>query len=304
MQKLPVLGQSDFSTGNPVRPATPLRATELGSFRYASKLEKRIVGKVGAAVCDYGLIEANDRVMVCVSGGKDSYALLDVLLLLRRKSPIPWDVFAINVDQGWPGYQTEIIADHLRSRGVEHRMVRAHEIAGIVERVLRPEETGATPCSLCSRLRRGVIYGLGTEMGATKIALGHHLDDLAETLLLNLFFSGSLRSMPPKLVSDDGKHVVIRPMAYVQEKDLIAYSEERFYPTVRCSCPTCGLPDQERQVVKRMLSQLELQHPDLKPQMLAAMKNLKPGHLLDRRFLAKNLGEASGAKNLNGLAAE
>jgi tRNA 2-thiocytidine biosynthesis protein TtcA len=151
--------------------------------------------------------------------------------------------------------------------------------------VLRPEETGATPCSLCSRLRRGVLYGVAAELGATKIALGHHLDDLAETLLLNLFFSGSLRSMPPKLRSDDGKNVVIRPLAYVEEKDLIAYAEERRYPTVRCSCPTCGLPDQERQVVKRMLSQLEAQHPGLKPQMLAAMKNLKPGHLLDRKFL-------------------
>ena len=292
MQKLPVLGQDVFSTVSaPVmRAATPLRATELGSFRYGSKLEKRIVGKVGAAVCDYDLIEEGDRVMVCVSGGKDSYALLDALLLLRRKSPVHYDIIAINVDQGWPGYQTEVIEAHLRSRGVEHRMVRAHEIAGIVERVLNPEETGATPCSLCSRLRRGVIYGLADQLGATKIALGHHLDDLAETLLLNLFFSGSLRSMPPKLVSDDKRHTVIRPLAFVEERDLIAYSAERNYPTVRCSCPTCGLPDQERQVVKRMLSQLETQHPGLKPQMLAAMKNVKGAHLLDRNFL--NVGAA------------
>ncbi len=292
MQKLPVLGQSAISTGLApiVASATPLRKTELGSFRFASKLEKRIVGKVGSAVCDYSLIAEGDRVMVCVSGGKDSYALLDVLLLMKRKSPVHYDVIAVNVDQGWPGYPTEVIEAHLKSRGIEHRMVRAHEIAGIVERVLRPEETGATPCSLCSRLRRGVIYGLADQLGATKIALGHHLDDLAETLLMNLFFSGSLRSMPPKLTSDDGKHVVIRPMAYVEEKDLIAYSAERNYPTVRCSCPTCGLPDQERQVVKRMLTNLEAQHPDLKPQMLAAMKNLKPGHLLDRKFL--NVGAA------------
>jgi tRNA 2-thiocytidine biosynthesis protein TtcA len=296
MQKLPVLGQPAEFAGV-VRAATPLRATELGSFRFGSKLEKRIVAKVGAAVGDYGLLEDGDRVMVCVSGGKDSYALLDVLLLLRRKSPIRYDVIAVNVDQGWPGYQTEVIEAHLRSREIEHRMVRAHEIASIVERVLQPEETGATPCSLCSRLRRGVIYGLADQLGATKIALGHHLDDLAETLLLNLFFSGSLRSMPPKLVSDDKRHVVIRPMAYVEEKDLITYAEERSYPTVRCSCPTCGLPDQERQVVKRMLSQLESQHPGLKPQMLAAMKNVKADFLLDRRLFRS-------AQNLNGLAAE
>jgi tRNA 2-thiocytidine biosynthesis protein TtcA len=285
MQRLPVLGQNEIPTELPPTTATPLRATELGSFRYGSKLEKKIVAKAGAAVCDYGLIDENDRIMVCISGGKDSYALLDVLLLLRRKSPVNYDLVAVNVDQGWPSYQTDVIEAHLRSREVAYRMVRAHEIAGIVERVLRPEETGATPCSLCSRLRRGVLYGVAAEMGATKIALGHHLDDLAETLLLNLFFSGSLRSMPPRLQSDDGKNVVIRPLAYVEEKDLVAYASERRYPTVRCSCPTCGLPDQERQVVKRMLSQLEEQHPGLKPQMLAAMKNIKPGHLLDRKFL-------------------
>jgi tRNA 2-thiocytidine biosynthesis protein TtcA len=285
MQRLPVLGQNEIPTELPPTTATPLRATELGSFRYGSKLEKKIVAKTGAAVCDYGLIDENDRIMVCISGGKDSYALLDVLLLLRRKSPVHYDLVAVNVDQGWPSYQTDVIEAHLRSRDVPHRMVRAHEIAGIVERVLRPEETGATPCSLCSRLRRGVLYGVAAELGATKIALGHHLDDLAETLLLNLFFSGSLRSMPPRLQSDDGKNVVIRPLAYVEEKDLVAYASERRYPTVRCSCPTCGLPDQERQVVKRMLSQLEEQHPGLKPQMLAAMKNIKPGHLLDRKFL-------------------
>jgi tRNA 2-thiocytidine biosynthesis protein TtcA len=292
MQKLPVLGQDAFLTepAPVMRAATPLRATELGSFRFWSKLEKRIVGKVGAAVCDYGLIEEGDRVMVCVSGGKDSYALLDALLLLQRKSPVHFQLLAINVDQGWPGYQTEVIEAHLRSRAVEHRMVRAHEIAGIVERVLQPKETGATPCSLCSRLRRGVIYGLADELKATKIALGHHLDDLAETLLLNLFFAGSIRSMPAKLISDDKRHTVIRPLAFVEEKDLIAYSAERGYPTVRCSCPTCGLPDQERQVVKRMLSQLEVQHPGLKPQMLAAMKNVKGAHLLDRNFL--NVGAA------------
>jgi tRNA 2-thiocytidine biosynthesis protein TtcA len=284
MQRLPVIGQAPTSLPPP---ATPLRATELGAFKFGSKLERRIVAKIGAAVADYGLISDGDRVMVCISGGKDSYALLDALLLLRRKAPVRYEVVAVNVDQGWPGYQTDAIVQHLVSREVEHRMVRAHEIADIVERVLRPEETGATPCSLCSRLRRGVLYGLAQELGATKIALGHHLDDLAETLLMNLFFSGSLRAMPPKLTSDDGKNVVIRPMCYVEERDLIAYADERRYPVVRCSCPTCGLPDQQRQVVKRMLTSLEVEHPGLKTQMLAAMKNVKTQHLLDLNLLAK-----------------
>jgi tRNA 2-thiocytidine biosynthesis protein TtcA len=271
-------------------PAAPLRATELGAFRFGSKLERRIVQKAGQAIADYGLIDDGDRIMVCVSGGKDSYALLDALLLLRRKSPVRYELVAVNVDQGWPGYQTDAIVRHLESRGVEHRMVRAHEIAEVVERVLRPEETGATPCSLCSRLRRGVLYGLARELRATKIALGHHLDDLAETLLMNLFFSGSLRSMPPKLRSDDGEHVVIRPLAYVEEKDLATYAADRGYPVVRCSCPTCGLPDQQRQVIKRMLSGLETEHPGLKTQMLAALKNVKAHHLLDRALVQRIAG--------------
>ncbi len=290
MQRLPVLGQPEPilpASGAASSAATPLRSTELGAFRFGSKLERRIVQKVGAAVADYGLIEEGDRILVCISGGKDSYALLDALLLLARKSPVHYELIAVNVDQGWPGYQTDAIAAHLATRGVAYRMVRSHEIAAIVERVLRPEETGATPCSLCSRLRRGVLYGVAVEMGATKIALGHHLDDLAETLLMNLFFSGSIRSMPPKLVSDDGRNVVIRPMAYVEEKDLIAYGQARGYPVVRCSCPTCGLPEQQRQVVKRMLSGLEADHPGLKTQILAALKNVKAGHLLDSQLLGR-----------------
>jgi tRNA 2-thiocytidine biosynthesis protein TtcA len=269
-----------------VAPAAPLRATELGAFRFGSKLERRIVQKVGAAVCEHRLLDEGDHVMVCVSGGKDSYALLDALLLLQRKSPVRYRLTAVNVDQGWPGYDTRAIEAHLETRGVPYRMVRAQEIAGIVERVLRPADTGATPCSLCSRLRRGVLYGLARELGATKIALGHHLDDLAETLLLNLFFSGALRAMPPKLRSDDGAHVVIRPMAFVEERDLVAYAEERRYPVVRCSCPTCGLPDQQRQVVKRLLAGIEREHPGLKSQMLAAMKNVRVHHLLDRALAA------------------
>lgn len=247
----------------------------------------RLGRKVGEAVGAYQMLAEGDRVMVCVSGGKDSYALLDLLLRLEKRAPVKFELVAVNVDQGWPGYATDVIEAHLASRGVAYRMVKSHEIASTVERVLRPEETGATPCSLCSRLRRGVLYSLATEMGATKIALGHHLDDLIETLLLNLFFAGALRSMPPRLVSDDGKHVVIRPLAYVEEAELKALAEAATYPTVRCSCPTCGLPDQQRQVIKRMVSTLAASHPSLRTHMRAAMQNVKASHLLDRELVAQ-----------------
>jgi tRNA 2-thiocytidine biosynthesis protein TtcA len=271
------------------RDAVPLRATELGAFRYGSKLERRVVQKLGEAIGDWDLLDEGDRVMVCVSGGKDSYALLDALLLNARRSPIHYSLVAVNVDQGWPGYATDRIAMHLASRGVEYRMVDAPTIAAIVEEKLEP---GATPCSLCSRLRRGVLYHLAAELGATKIALGHHLDDSIETLMLNLFYSGQLRAMPAKLISDDGRNTVIRPLAYVEERDLAAYAEEKQYPTVRCGCPTCGLPDQKRQVVKRWLTQFAVEHPGLKTQMLAALKNVRPGHLLDRGLLERLAGSA------------
>ncbi len=247
-----------------------------------SPIERRILHKMGQAIAEHELIADGDHIMVCISGGKDSYALLDMLLAIQRRAPIEFELVAVNVDQGWPGYETAVIAEHLRSRGVAHRMVAAHEIAGIVERVLRPSETGATPCSLCSRLRRGVLYGLAVELGASKIALGHHLDDAAETLLLNLFFAGQLRGMPARYTSDDGRNTVIRPMVYVEESDLTAYAAERAYPVVRCSCPTCGLPEQQRQVLKRMLAGFEAEHPGTKTRMLAAMRNVKPSHLLDR----------------------
>jgi len=277
MQRLPIFGQTI--------PAEPPMAMPLGDGA-RSRLERRVITKVGAAIGDFDLISDGDRIMVCISGGKDSYALLDVLLQLQRRSPVHFELVAANVDQGWPGYQTNVIADHLRARGVEHHMVNAHDIAETVERVLHPAETGATPCSLCSRLRRGVLYGLADKLGATKIALGHHLDDSVETLLLNLFFAGSLSAMPARLASNDGRHVVIRPMIYVEEKDLAGLAEERRYPVVRCSCPTCGLPEQQRQQIKAMLSRLELEHPTLKTQMLAGLKNVKPSHLLDRNLVA------------------
>lgn len=267
------------------KPPAPPRPLFAGreSFRFASKLERDIVRKVGEAVGDFGMIVDGDRIMVCVSGGKDSYVLLDALRLLQRRAPVEFELCAVNVDQGWPNYDTRTIEAHLRAEGVPYRMAVA-TYAQLVEDKLRP---GQTPCVLCSRFRRAYLYDLATEMGVTKIALGHHMDDLIETLLLNLFFSGRLASMPPVLAAGDGKHVVIRPLAYVAEAETRAYAAERRHPIVRCGCLSCGLPDQKRQVVKRMLGDIEGGHPGVKRQMLAALKNVSPSHLLDTDLWAQ-----------------
>jgi tRNA 2-thiocytidine biosynthesis protein TtcA len=267
----------------PSRPKALFEGRELGAFRFGSKLERAIVRKVGEAVGAHGLIADGDRLMVCVSGGKDSYVLLDALRVLARRAPVRFTLVAVNVDQGWPDYETRAIEDHLRAEGVEYHMANA-TYAEIVEAKLQP---GQTPCSLCSRFRRAFLYDLAPRLGCTKIALGHHLDDLLETLLLNLFFSGRLASMPPRLVADDGRNVVIRPLAYVQESETLAFAEERGYPVVRCGCPSCGLPDQKRQVVKRLLSGLEKAHPRLKRSMLAAIRNVNAEQLLDDSLLRR-----------------
>lgn len=267
---------------------------ELGAFRFASKLERNIVRKVGQASATFELIAPGDRVMVCVSGGKDSYALLDALRLLQRRAPFPFELFAINVDQGWPGYDTGSIRAHLEREGVAHQMEVA-SYAQIVEDKLRP---GQTPCTLCSRFRRGYLYDLAARVGATKIALGHHADDAIETLMMNLMFSGRLASMPPKVISDDGRHTVIRPLAYVTEAESRAYAAERDYPVVRCGCLSCGLPDQKRQVVKRLLGSLEAENPGMKEQMLAALHNVSASHLFDLSLLTRlghPLGRQAGA---------
>lgn len=254
-----------------------------------SRLERAIVKKAGQAVVDFEMIEEGDRIMVCISGGKDSYALLDVLRLLARRAPVRFELLAVNVDQGWPGYDTATIAAHLERTGVPYRMVDK-DFASVVEANLAP---GATPCSLCSRLRRGVLYNLAVEFGCTKIALGHHADDLIETLVLNLFYAGRLAAMPAKLHADDGRNTVIRPLAYVPEAMLIEYLAERAFPVVRCGCPSCGLPDQKRQVVKRMLASLEETDPGVKNHMLAALQNVKPSHLLDQSLQARLMPSAS-----------
>lgn len=260
-----------------------------GGFRFRNKLERNIARRAGEAIVDFEMIRDGERIMVCLSGGKDSYALLDILLQLRRRAPVKFDLVAVNVDQGWPGFRAEVVAGWLAQTGVEHHMERAN-FPPIMNRLLKP---GATPCSVCSRLRRGVLYNLAPRLGCTAIALGHHLDDLCETLLLNVFYSGRIRSMPPRLVSDDKRNVVIRPLCYVREAEIRQYAAFRGYPIVRCSGPTCGLPDQRRQVVKRLLADLERDSPELKYQMMAAMCNVVPSHLLDRRLVAR-LSEVSG----------
>ncbi|ACY15078.1 tRNA 2-thiocytidine(32) synthetase TtcA [Haliangium ochraceum] len=262
------------------------------------RTERAIVKKTGRAIADFDMIADGDRIMVCISGGKDSYALLEVLRILQRRAPVRFELLAVNVDQGWPGYDTAIIAEHLASTGVPYRMI-TRDFASVVEANLAP---GATPCSLCSRLRRGVLYNLAGEFACTKIALGHHADDLIETLMLNLMYSGKLAAMPAKLHSDDGRNTVIRPLAYVPEALLSSYAQEREFPVVRCGCPSCGLPEQKRQVVKRLLQSLEEADPGVKHHMLAALGNIKPSQLLDRALQGQADQHERGAQTPGELA--
>jgi len=245
----------------------------------ANKLAKRLRRQVGQAIADFNMIEANDKIMVCLSGGKDSYAMLDVLMGLREKSPVPFELFAFNLDQKHPGYPEHILPDYLTSLGVPFQ-IAVQDTYSTVKRVI-PE--GKTMCSLCSRLRRGVIYRVASEIGATKIALGHHRDDILQTFFLNAFFGGKLKSMPPKLGSDDGKHVVIRPLAYVEERDLEAYSQLKKFPIIPCDL--CGSQDNlQRQQVKLMLRDWEKHFPGRVESIFRALQNASPSHLLDRNL--------------------
>jgi tRNA 2-thiocytidine biosynthesis protein TtcA len=249
---------------------------------YNTPLEARVAKKVAKAIGDYGLIEDGDRIMVGLSGGKDSWALMQVLDVLRRRAPIRFEVVAVTVDSGYEGYRRDLIEASCAERGWRVHVERT-SIGDVMEDIL---EDGATPCSLCARLRRGVLYRLADALGATKIALGHHADDVVETLLLNMFFSGSLKAMPARLVSDDGRHVVIRPLVYVAEAEARQYTKECALPIVGCCCPACGDLGLQRQRVKRLIAELEVEHPEIKNSMLRAAANLQPRHLLDKRFAA------------------
>ncbi len=243
------------------------------------KLRKRLRRLTGQAIADYSMIDANDRVMVCLSGGKDSYGLLDILLSLQRRSPHPFELVAVNLDQKQPGFPADVLPRYLESRGVAYRIAE-QDTYSVVKRLI-PE--GATMCSLCSRLRRGVLYRVATEIGATKIALGHHRDDLLATFFLNLFHGGKLKTMPPKLVSDDGRHVVIRPLAYVRERDLARYAEASAFPLIPCTL--CGSQENlQRKQVGALLREWDKCFPGRIESIFNAMGNVVPTHLLDREL--------------------
>ncbi|RRN02637.1 tRNA 2-thiocytidine(32) synthetase TtcA [Bibersteinia trehalosi] len=241
-----------------------------------NKLHKRLRRNVGNAIADFNMIEDGDKVMVCLSGGKDSYTLLDILLNLRLNAPIHFDIVAVNLDQKQPGFPEHVLPEYLESIGVEYKIVEENTYGIVKEKI--PE--GKTTCSLCSRLRRGILYRTATELGATKIALGHHRDDMLETLFLNMFYGGKLKSMPPKLMSDDGKQIVIRPLAYCKEKDIERYAEAKAFPIIPCNL--CGSqPNLQRQVVKEMLQTWDRQYPGRIETMFSALQNVAPSHLCD-----------------------
>jgi tRNA 2-thiocytidine biosynthesis protein TtcA len=247
---------------------------------YATPLETRLAKKVTRAIVEYGLIEDGDRVMVGLSGGKDSWALFQILDVLRRRAPISFSLVAVNVNSGYERFRHDLVSETCAARGWECR-VEHTTIGAVMDDVL---EDGDTPCSLCARLRRGVLYRIASEVGATKIALGHHMDDFIETALLNLFFQGALKAMPARLVSDSKKHVVIRPLVLVTEAEARAYTEESGLPVIGCCCPACGDMSLKRQRIKRLLAELEVEHPEIKNSMIAALGNVAPRHLIDRRL--------------------
>ena len=256
-----------------------------------NKLQKRLRRNVGKAIADFGMIEHNDKVMVCLSGGKDSYTMLDILMFLKKIAPIHFDIVAVNLDQKQPGFPEHVLPQYLDSLGVEYKIVEEDTYSIVKDKI--PE--GKTTCSLCSRLRRGILYRTAKELGATKIALGHHRDDMLETFFLNMFHGGKLKSMPPKLVSDNGEHIVIRPLAYCNEKDIIKYSEAAEFPIIPCNL--CGSQDGlQRQVIKEMLQDWDKRFPGRIETMFQAMQNIVPSHLADKTlfdFVAIN-------KELNG----
>ncbi|HXF44672.1 MAG TPA: tRNA 2-thiocytidine(32) synthetase TtcA [Burkholderiaceae bacterium] len=258
----------------------------------SNKLEKRLLRLTGQAIADFNMIEAGDRVMVCLSGGKDSYGLLEVLLTLRARAPVPFELVAVNLDQKQPGFPADVLPAYLRARGVAFH-IETQDTYSIVKRVIEP---GKTMCSLCSRLRRGILYRVASELGATKIALGHHRDDILGTFFLNLFYGGILKAMPPKLVSDDGRHVVIRPLAYVQEADLAAYAEIKRFPIIPCNL--CGSQaNLKRQQIKRMLAEWERQCPGRVQNAFNALARVVPSHLMDGRLFDFRNVRATGAPN-------
>jgi tRNA 2-thiocytidine biosynthesis protein TtcA len=248
--------------------------------RTLNRLSAQLRSSVGKCIADYRMISAGDRVMVCLSGGKDSYTLLDMLLSLKRSAPVSFELVAVNLDQKQPEFPQHVLPEYLGARGVPFHIIEQDTYA-VVKRVI---PAGRTLCGLCSRLRRGALYRFAAEHGITKIALGHHRDDIVETLFLNLFFGGRLKAMAPKLLSDDGRHVVIRPLAYVAERDIVRYARGRAFPLIPCKL--CGSQDNmQRVAVKKMLAAWEREFPGRTETIFSALKNVEPAHLADpRRF--------------------
>lgn len=276
------------------RPAAPRRDPRKAEFE-ANKLKKRLRRLVGEAIGAYGLIAPHDRVMVCVSGGKDSHGLLDILLTLKGRAPFPFEVIAMNLDQKQPDFPAEVLPRFFEARGIPYRIVE-QDTYSVVKRVI-PE--GGTLCSLCSRLRRGVIYRTATELGATKVALGHHRDDVLATFFLNLFFGGKLKTMPPKLVSDDGRHVVIRPLVHVRERDLARYAQLNEFPIIPCNL--CGSQEHlQRKQVAAMLREWEKKHPGRIDSIFGALGNVVPSHLMDRKLFDFAAVKANGLPAADG----
>ena len=262
-------------TADEAAPVTPT-ATDFKIERETHKLEKRLCREMGKAIVDYNMVEEGDKVMVCVSGGKDSYAMLDILLKLKARAPIHFDIIAVNLDQKQPGFPEDVLPTYLTALGVPFH-IENQDTYSIVKRVI-PE--GKTTCGLCSRLRRGILYRVADELGATKIALGHHRDDMLQTFFLNMFFGGKLKGMPPKLVSDDGKHIVIRPLAYVTEKDLVRWAAHKQFPIIPCTL--CGSQENlQRKQISQMLQEWEKKFPGRIESMFSALQNVVPSHLMD-----------------------
>jgi tRNA 2-thiocytidine biosynthesis protein TtcA len=248
-------------------------------------LERHLRRLVGRAIGDFGLIKHKDRVLVALSGGKDSWTLLHILERLRLRAPVTFSILAVTIHPGFPGFQTHFMEEYLRSQGFEHRTIQAPIHRAVLDK-LTPNDI---PCSLCSRIRRGVLYTQAHALGCTKIALGHHRDDFIETLLLNQFYNGKIKAMSPLLYADDGRNVVIRPLVYVPEEDIIRYASRAGFPVTCCACPACGDPDMKRVKIKKFLFELEREQPGIKASLLAALGAIDPRHL------AIKPGDATGA---------
>lgn len=244
------------------------------------KLYKRIKNGVGRAIANFNLIEEGDRIAVAVSGGKDSYTLLHMLEALRRRAPVKYELVALTIDSGYPGFRADIVAAHLQETGVPYHVETTNHFE-IIKEKRRP---GSSYCSICARLKRGVLYTLAQQFGCNKLALGHHLDDFIETLLLNQFYVGSLKAMAPRMLADNGATVVIRPLVYVEEQEIIPFARQNGFPVVCCCCPVCGTADLQRQRMKTLLAELERENPSVKRSLLRALANVQPRHLLDREL--------------------